>query len=106
MGNWWALRPGHPRTELASALSQEPALPLLPGLRPTMRSTPPICGSKANRISRNIAKSSGAGRSMPRDKALALVDKTEGAAAYIVIVGKDEKLETAASKRFRQYLNE
>ena len=43
---------------------------------------------------------------MPRDKALALVEKTEGAAAYIVIVGKDETLETAASKRFRQYLNE
>lgn len=40
---------------------------------------------------------------MPRDKALALVERTPAAAAYIVIVGKDERLKTSASKRFAGY---
>jgi thiamine biosynthesis lipoprotein len=40
---------------------------------------------------------------MPREKALELVERTPGAAAYIVIVGTDEKLETASSKRFKDY---
>ncbi|HEY2909476.1 MAG TPA: FAD:protein FMN transferase [Gemmataceae bacterium] len=40
---------------------------------------------------------------MPRDKALTLVERTPAAAAYIVIVGKDERLETIASKRFAGY---
>ena len=40
---------------------------------------------------------------MPRDKALALVERTPAAAAYMVIVGKDERLETIASKRFAGY---
>ncbi len=34
--------------------------------RPTISRMPPICGSNANRISRNIMKSSPEGRSMPR----------------------------------------
>ena len=41
---------------------------------------------------------------MPRDKALALVEETPDAAAYIVRVGRDEKLETTASERFAKYL--
>jgi thiamine biosynthesis lipoprotein len=41
---------------------------------------------------------------MPREKALALVDATPGAAAYIVVVGKGDKLETTASKRFESFL--
>jgi thiamine biosynthesis lipoprotein len=41
---------------------------------------------------------------MPREKGLALVEKTDGAAAYIVVVGPDETLETTASKRFESYL--
>ena len=40
---------------------------------------------------------------MPREKALELVERTEGAAAYIVIVGKDEKLEMVESKRFAAF---
>jgi thiamine biosynthesis lipoprotein len=40
---------------------------------------------------------------MPRDKALALVEQTLEAAAYFVTVGKDEKLETTESKRFRSF---
>lgn len=36
-------------------------------LRPTIISIPPICGSRANRMSLTMAKSSGAGRSMPRE---------------------------------------
>lgn len=41
---------------------------------------------------------------MPPGKGLALVEATAGAAAYIVVVGKDEKLETTASKRFADYV--
>ena len=40
---------------------------------------------------------------MPREKALELVEKTDGAAAYIVIVGKDDALETTQSKRFAEF---
>ena len=40
---------------------------------------------------------------MPREKALELVEKTEGAAAVIAIVGKDEKLESTMSKRFAAF---
>lgn len=41
---------------------------------------------------------------MPPEKAMALVRATEGAAAYIAIVGKDEQVETRESKRFRSFL--
>jgi thiamine biosynthesis lipoprotein len=41
---------------------------------------------------------------MPREKGLALVEATDGAAAYIVVVGPDEQLETTASKRFESFL--
>ena len=41
---------------------------------------------------------------MPPERGLALVEDTAGAAAYIVIVGKDEKLEVTASKRFEKFL--
>ena len=37
---------------------------------------------------------------LPPDEALKLVEATEGAAAYIVILDKDEKPVTTASKRF------
>ena len=40
---------------------------------------------------------------MPRAKALELVEKTEGAAAYIVIVGQDEKFEVVESKRLNEF---
>lgn len=40
---------------------------------------------------------------MPREKALELVERTPRAAAFIVIVGKDEMLETAQSKRFAEF---
>jgi thiamine biosynthesis lipoprotein len=43
---------------------------------------------------------------MPREKGLALVEETPGAAAYIVVVGNDEKLETTATKRFKDFLPE
>lgn len=41
---------------------------------------------------------------LPPEKGLALVEKTDGAAAYIVVVGKDEQLEITASERFVSYL--
>ena len=41
---------------------------------------------------------------LPPDRALRLVEATPGAAAYVVIVGKDEKLETTASARFGSFL--
>jgi thiamine biosynthesis lipoprotein len=41
---------------------------------------------------------------MPPDKALALVEATPDAAAYIVIVGEKEKLDITASKRFNQFV--
>jgi thiamine biosynthesis lipoprotein len=41
---------------------------------------------------------------LPPAKGLALVEAKDGAAAYIVIVGTDEKLEITASKRFEAYL--
>jgi len=37
---------------------------------------------------------------LPRERALELVEETQGAAAYIVILDKDEKPVTTASKRF------
>jgi thiamine biosynthesis lipoprotein len=37
---------------------------------------------------------------LPPDEALKLVEATEGAAAYVVILDKDEKPVTTASKRF------
>jgi thiamine biosynthesis lipoprotein len=40
---------------------------------------------------------------MPPGKGLALVEATEGAAAYVVVVGKDEKLAITASARFNRY---
>jgi len=40
---------------------------------------------------------------MPREKALDLVERTPGAAAYTVIVGKDGKLETTQTKRFAEF---
>jgi thiamine biosynthesis lipoprotein len=40
---------------------------------------------------------------LPPENALALVEATDAAAAYVVIVGPDEKLEITASKRFAQY---
>ena len=40
---------------------------------------------------------------LPPEKGLALVEATDGAATYIVIVGKDEKLEVTASKRFKEF---
>ncbi len=40
---------------------------------------------------------------MPPGKGLALVEATEGAAAYVVVVGKDETLEVTASKRFKDF---
>jgi thiamine biosynthesis lipoprotein len=41
---------------------------------------------------------------MPPEKGFALVEATEGAATYIVVVGKDEKLEITQSKRFKQFV--
>ncbi|MDB5307596.1 MAG: FAD:protein transferase [Gemmataceae bacterium] len=41
---------------------------------------------------------------MPPAKGMALVEATDGAAAYVVIVGKDEQLVTTASKRFESFL--
>ena len=41
---------------------------------------------------------------LPPEKGLALVEATAGAAAYIVVVGRDEKLAVTASKRFEAYL--
>jgi thiamine biosynthesis lipoprotein len=41
---------------------------------------------------------------LPPEKGLALVEATDGAAAYVVIVGKDDELEVTASKRFESYL--
>ena len=41
---------------------------------------------------------------MPREKAFALVDATAGAAAYVVVVGKDEKLDVAQTKRFEAFV--
>jgi thiamine biosynthesis lipoprotein len=41
---------------------------------------------------------------LPPERGLALVEALPAAAAYIVIVGKDEKLETTASGRFESYL--
>jgi thiamine biosynthesis lipoprotein len=41
---------------------------------------------------------------LPPDRALQLVEATPGAAAYVVIVGKNEKLETTASARFGSFL--
>jgi thiamine biosynthesis lipoprotein len=40
---------------------------------------------------------------LPPEKGLALVEATDGAAAYIVVVGRDEKVETTSSKRFWQF---
>ena len=41
---------------------------------------------------------------LPPEKGLALVDATDGAAAYIVVVGTGEKLEVTQSKRFPQFV--
>jgi thiamine biosynthesis lipoprotein len=41
---------------------------------------------------------------MPPEKALALVEATDGVAASVVVVGQDEKLEATASKRFGAFL--
>ncbi len=41
---------------------------------------------------------------MPREKALALVEKTPGAAAYIAIVGENEAVTTTQTKRFESFL--
>jgi thiamine biosynthesis lipoprotein len=40
---------------------------------------------------------------MPPGKGLALVEATEGAAAYVVVVGADERLVITASERFDRY---
>jgi thiamine biosynthesis lipoprotein len=40
---------------------------------------------------------------LPPEQGLSLIEATDGAAAYIVVVGKDEKVETTASKRFHQF---
>jgi FAD:protein FMN transferase len=41
---------------------------------------------------------------MPPEKAMALVEKTVGAAASIVVAGKNEQLETTESKLFKEFL--
>jgi len=40
---------------------------------------------------------------MPREKAFKLVESTPGAAAFVAVVGKDEKVETTQSTRFVNY---
>ena len=40
---------------------------------------------------------------LPPEKGLALVEAADGAAAYIVILGKDEELVVTASKRFKDF---
>jgi thiamine biosynthesis lipoprotein len=41
---------------------------------------------------------------LPRERAFALVEATDGAAAYVVVVGKVEKLDVAQSKRFESFV--
>jgi thiamine biosynthesis lipoprotein len=41
---------------------------------------------------------------LARERALALVEATDGAAAYIVVVGVDEKLDVSQSKRFESFV--
>ena len=43
---------------------------------------------------------------LPPERGLALVEATDGAATYIVVVGRDEKLEVTASKRFAQFVRD
>lgn len=43
---------------------------------------------------------------MPAENGLALVERTNGAAAYVVVVGPDEQLVVTASKRFAQFAND
>jgi thiamine biosynthesis lipoprotein len=40
---------------------------------------------------------------MPRQKALDLVERTDGAAAFLAVVSKDERVETTQSKRFDRF---
>jgi len=40
---------------------------------------------------------------MSREKAMELVERTPGAAAYIAIAGNDDKVETTQSKRFADF---
>ncbi|HJZ54565.1 MAG TPA: FAD:protein FMN transferase [Gemmataceae bacterium] len=40
---------------------------------------------------------------LPPEKGLSLIEATDGAATYIVVVGQDEKLEVTASNRFAQF---